>query len=378
MRGARLGVLAASLSVAIFAAPTPLRAQAPASDQGKGGTAATDSKPEQARPAPEPTFKASVQRWFDVQTASLLARYRRIETSGGIATSNHMQDSVALKVRFKFDKKGNYTINGGAATGSSFTGGWNNAGWGTGGDRVMAFYLKQLYLGAVPVKGLDLSFGGVGILRGESTEITSYDNDGYLMGERVSVKRKTQLYFDEIAFTNAYLGDVSAPDVFNRFRRLDEPNYRQFLVSKKVASWLGASGDYTRLSGVGTVRATVTAKTPGAHVIDLVRYEQYKRLGTTAAYGFAAYGEKTLVKRVAIGAGYADIDAKYGGLNADRFNKGRRWFTQDTDKITRDLSASFFMTKAVHNAFAVTNGTRVDVVVTYNVLTALQGAGILR
>jgi hypothetical protein len=384
MRVISVGVRVAFVTAVVVASAASVWAQGPPAnqDQAASGAAARASADEPQKPAPvpaaAPSVKTTIQRWFDVQTASFLARYRRVESSAGIVMSNHLQDSIALKARFKFDAKGRYSINAGIATGTSFTGGWNNTGLGTGGDRVTNLYLKQLFLAAAPVKGVELTYGGLTVVRGESTEITSYDNDGYVTGERVSVKRPKQLYFDEIAFTNGYLGDVNAPGFTDRYSRLDEFNYRHALVAKRFTKWLGVSGDYTRLSGVGTVRAAFTAKTRRARIVDLVRYEQYRRTGPAPAFGFAAYGEKTVVPRASVGVGYADIDAKYGGLNADRFNKGRRMFEQSTVKITRDLSASLFVTQAVHNAFAVSNRERVDVVVTYNALGAFQRAGLFR
>ena len=44
----------------------------------------------------------------------------------------------------------------------------------------------------------------------------------------------------------------------------------------------------------------------------------------------------------------------------------------------RDLSASVFATTAVQDSLAVPNQNRFDFVIGYNVLSALQGAGVLR
>jgi hypothetical protein len=79
------------------------------------------------------------------------------------------------------------------------------------------------------------------VVRGESTEITGYDNDAYLTGQRVSVKRPKDLFFDEVSVTFAYLGDLTTPSITNRYHRLDEVNYRHLLASKKATSWLASS-----------------------------------------------------------------------------------------------------------------------------------------
>jgi hypothetical protein len=76
--------------------------------------------PAQNRPAPP------LNRWLDLQTALLQLRYRHVETSAGVTTSNEPQDNIALKARLKFDAKGRYSANVGVATGTSCTGGWNS------------------------------------------------------------------------------------------------------------------------------------------------------------------------------------------------------------------------------------------------------------
>jgi hypothetical protein len=343
------------------------------SDQQKG--AAVEAQQPGPPAAKEPSIATAIQRWFDLQSASVLGRYRYIEDAEAVVTNNEVQDSLAVKARFKLDPRGYYTVNGAVGTGATFTSGWNNAGIGS--PRLTSVYLKQLFVAAAPVNGLQLSAGGLTFVRGESSEITSYDNDGYLVGERV-IARHPMLYFNEITFTNAYFGDVLTPNVFARFHRLGEPNYRQLLVSKALANWLTVSADYTALSGVGTVRAAFSAKTRGARVVDLIGYEQYRRGGANGAFGFAVFGEKTLSSRAVGRAGYVDVDPNYGGLNADRFNVGRRWYGQADFVLTRDLSSWVFVSHAVHNEFAVRNATRLDVVFTFNVMGPLRRAGLFR
>jgi hypothetical protein len=337
-----------------------------------------------AQSAPPPkTVTASqptvVERWVDLQTAMFQVRYRDVESSAGVRTANQAQDSITLRARLTFDAKRRFSLGTLIGTGSGFISSWNNTGIGTG-DTLKTLYMKQLYVQVAPMKGVDASYGGIGVVRGENTEITSYDNDGFLLGERVSVKRPKNLYFDEVSFTNAYLGSTSQSSFFKRTQHLDERNYRQALFAKKLRPWISASGDYTWLTNptqtVGTVRAAVTVKTEPARVVDLVRWEQYRRGGTQSAFGFAAYGEKNLTKRINAGGGYTDIDASYGGLNADRFQRGRRLWQTGTVKLTKELSAMLYVTEAVHNSVAISNHRRVDVVLAYNALASLQRAGL--
>jgi len=331
-----------ALAVAIGAAASTAAAQSPAGQE-------------------LPSIQRSIERWIDLQTALFVGRFQRVETSAGVVTSNHLQDNITIKARFKFDARGRYTITAGVETGATFIGGWNNVGVGTGGPGTAVMYLRQLFVTAAPVAGVGLSYGALPIVRGESTEISSYDNDGYMTGERVSVKRPSSLYLDEITVTTGYLGDATTPGFIDRYHRLIEWNYGHALARKKLAPWLAVSGD-----------------TPRTRVVDVVRYEQYQRVGSTGAFGFAAYGEKTFAGRLSAGLGYADIDENYGGLNADRFQRGRRVFEQSAFALTRDLSASVYVTQAVHNAFPVSNHFRVDLALSYNALTALQHAGLFR
>ncbi len=67
--------------------------------------------------------------------------------------------------------------------------------------------LRQLYFDAKPVDGLELQIGSLGFNLGENTEVTGYDNDSYVVGERVQLKMPKRLYFDEVSFTHGYVGD---------------------------------------------------------------------------------------------------------------------------------------------------------------------------
>ena len=61
--------------------------------------------------------------------------------------------------------------------------------------------LKLLYLDAKPVKSFEFQIGGIAVNQGENTEATGYDNDVYITGERVLIRRPKKLYFDKISLT---------------------------------------------------------------------------------------------------------------------------------------------------------------------------------
>lgn len=343
--------------------------------------AATAGSPSASNPASS-EFKLS--RWFDLQTATISLRYHFRQNSQARATANQLQHNEAFKGRFKFDRAGRYSLNAGLFSGNHFIVSWNNLGvsWDDripGSERgVSNLYLKQLYFEARPVTGLELQYGGLYLLRGESTEVTSYDNDGYLVGQRLSVKRPKELFFDEVSVTYAYLGDLTRPNLTKRFHRLRQANYHQFLVSKQLGARAAVSADYTFQAGVETLREAIRFKTPELKVVDTVRFENYQRLDVKPDYGFALTGEKILFKRLTLNGGYASIDRNYGGLNADRLGSGKRVFLMTTWQLRPALSLASFVTSAVANSGPVSTQTRFEVIVSYNLLKGLQQVGLFR
>jgi hypothetical protein len=310
-------------------------------------------------------------RWFELQNATLSSRYKYVETSGGVTTSNHLQHKESLKARFKFDAKGQFSFNAGMSSGRNFIAGWNNTGLGTG-DAQSNLALKQLYFSAASPKGVYLDLGGLYVARGRSTEITSYDDDGYIVGERLGLTQPGRLFFDEILITYAYIGDVNTPNLTKRFHRIKQSNYHQFLVVKKLGKHATVSANYTFEAGRETLRQALELNLRHYKALDLIRFENYQRLDVHPDYGFAAYGERTLVKNLTAGLGYAQIDPRYGGLNGDRFLNGKRLYLMTTFVLSPEFTMSAYLTRAVANTVPVSQGTRFDLVFNYNLLRTLK------
>jgi len=246
-----------------YAAPAPVVAPlsagnaVPAQPLGEAAALSPSAVPA-AQIAPRPAAprapaSSTFARWGDLQQFNLAMRYRFIENSAGVPTNDQVQSRTEFKGRFKLDRAGHYALNTGIFTGAASISGWNNTGAGTG-DPTHDLNVKQFYFAAAPISGLELRYGGVYVNRGEGTQITTYDNDLYLTGQRVTVKRPKQLWFDEISATQAYLGDPKLPSVWDRLHRLNESNYYQLLVGKKVGMRLGVSADYTSADDVSTWR----------------------------------------------------------------------------------------------------------------------------
>ena len=339
------------------------------------GGAPAAAQTQTTKPAQKPA--APLARWVDVQAATLNLRYRFIDNPAGQITTNQMQHRENLRARLKFDSRGRYAMNLGLSTGLRFTSGWNNTGIGMG-DWQDPLAFRAAYLAAQPITGVEGQYGSMYIVKGESTEITTYDDDGYVIGERVSLRRPRQLFFDEMSATVGYFSSAAEElGVSKRVKYLDDrPNYGHFLVDKKIGTRAGVSADFTSVDGAKTWRAATNINTKELRAVDSVLFENYKRVNHNPAYGFAFTATKAVTRKLSLNGGYASIDQFYGGLNSDRFHVGNRVFGMATFTFSPRFTASWFVTRAVNNDFVVTQRMLTNVIFTYNALPDLRRTGI--
>ena len=333
-------------------------------------SAVVTARGQSQKPSPTPVPLPKVHRWFDLEALSVASRYRYIDAANGATVGNSQQWQMVARGRFKFDRKGKYSVLAHVQSGNTFTGGWDNTGLGTG-DAQTNLFLKQLCFDAKPTRAVEIQFGGLAITNGENTEITGYDNDNFIMGERVSFRAPKKLYFDEVTITNAFLGDINRPSVFRRFKRLDRSNYHQFLIRKQVTKNVGFSADYTFDSGVDTLRQAVRVKLPKAKIVDSVLYENYERIDPQPGYGFAVTAEKKVTSKLNFSGGFAKIS--HVMLNGDRFPRGERIFLSGAYKLTQELTINPVIIRAVGPlATPATPRTRFEIIASYNILEALH------
>ncbi len=323
--------------------------------------------------APATVPEGKLARWFDLQTASLSNRYQFIENARGATTASHEQYQVTFKGRFKFDEKGKYSLHAGVFSGRNFFSGWNSSGWGSS-RATSNLYLKELYLSVKPARGVELQSGSLYLLHGEATEITAYDYDGYVMGQRITLSRPDNLWFDELSYTAGYLGDFNAPNINTRYHRLRQVNFHHVLAGKKLGERVRVSADYASESGVDVFRQAIKIKMPEAKMIDSFLFENYERAGRTAGYGFNVYGEKKLHRRFTLGGGYAQIDRS--GLNSDRFLQGKRLHLNGLVTLTPEFSLTVGVTQAVGTLPGNLPRTRFDIGINYNLLHSLKKTGL--
>jgi hypothetical protein len=184
---------------------------------------------------PSAAAEPPLRRWFELQSLSVYTRYRFIESNTDVVSANDVQYKEVVRARFNIDARRRYTVNAGFSSGSTFVGSWDNTGLGIGRGDYHSHYLRQLFAAAAPVPGLQLQAGGLYITRGENTEATTYDDDGYVAGERISIRRPRQLYVDEVSVTRGALGEPTEPNLVDRWESFAHQHYTQVLATKRFS-----------------------------------------------------------------------------------------------------------------------------------------------
>lgn len=313
-------------------------------------------------------------RWFDFSKIMLASRYMHVDNSARVTTVTQLQHRQDLTGRLKFDRQRQYALHFWVNSGRRFTAGWDESAAGPRRGNAN-LYLKHLFLSLRPIQGIEVQYGSFDFLRGQNTEITSYNNDGYLTGQRLILRRPKDLFFDEIGITYAYFGDLNLPNINKRYHRLQQSNYHQFLVSKNIGKRAAISADYTFVGGAETLRQAVKIHSPELKLVDSLRFENYQRLDVNPAYGFAVLAEKALTKKWSFIGGYTQIDPKYGNVNADKVFQGKHLYLLTSYTLADDLTFSVFHGHLLEKtSAALPVRTRTEVVLRYNLLKQLQKA----
>jgi hypothetical protein len=348
----------------------PASAQAPP----QSATAAQQQSPSTTVDPP------AIRRWFDLQNVHLTSRFRWVKSNDGRLTSSTHQWQPNFRGRLLIDEAARYTIHFNANSGSQFVSGWNNSGGGVGefaGD----FNLKQLFIAAEPVGGLELQAGGLHMIRGENSEITSYDNDAYIVGERATVRRAEGM-LAQVSATVGHIGDYRTPNVFERLGSIGDVNYGQVLVGMRLGALTTVSADYTYEDGRDLIREGMTVRMPSdTKLLRSVKLEAYQRVSEVTGQGFALSGDLRLLSRLTATAGVVHVDRfylipGYMSPNADRYERGTRFYSTGSYQLTRDLSIGWFHGEAFNMDYLIPNEHRWEVLVTLNPTATLKAKGI--
>jgi hypothetical protein len=186
----------------------------------------------QAAQTPATEAQHSLARWLDAQPFTVAARYDYIQDARDRTLQNRMQWQLQAHPRLKIDAAGRYSLHVGVTTGNNFSSGWNPTGIGTG-EGTARIYLTQLFVAAEPWDGIELQYGSLYPERGQSTEITTYDNDGYITAGRVNLRRPHEVFFDDVTTSVGYVGYLDTAFVLDRTGAFSRQNYWQVLASKQ-------------------------------------------------------------------------------------------------------------------------------------------------
>jgi len=222
----------------------------------------------------------------------------------------------------------------------------------------------------MPLDGIEIQYGGLNIWHDESTDITGYAYNGYIVGERVSIKRPRRLFFDDISIGFGYAGDFDTPSVIRRVDRITKSNFHRFILRKDIGERAWISADYAFQSGVPTWREAIRMRVTELRAIDTFHAEIYQISRDHSGSGVAAYVEKTIHPKFVAGGGYADIDHVI--LNSDRYARGKRLFVTAKIPINEALSILVFATQATEHAATNVPQQRFDIGLYYNVLGLLR------
>jgi hypothetical protein len=345
-------------------------------------TAAAPALAQTATAAAEPDAPAPpIRRWLDVQSVHVGSRFRWYKNSAEELRSSNLQWQTQLRGRFLFDQRGRYALGAFASTGASFPSSWNNTGAALG-DYQGPFNIKQLFVAAEPVRGLQFEVGGLHFNRGELGEHVTYDNDAYLIGERVTY-RPVKRRISQVSVTAGYFGgsDYNEVNVFKRFERMDEFNYGQALIAFSLHPRVSASVDYTYEDGRDIYREGINIRMPSSvKLLTALKLEAYQRPTEEDGYGFNVSGDFRY-KRYSLTAGVMSVDQYYGSptrqaFNGDRYEDGTRQYTIHTLQITPALQFVIFQTEAFATDFPINLQHRFDALVTFNPTAWLKEKGV--
>jgi hypothetical protein len=262
-------------------------------------------------------------------------RYQYV--AAGRVLADHLQHHQAIAGRITAGRRVVAGVRAAALTGAGFRSSWNGTGIGSAGRALP--YLEQLAV-VVSVPGaVAAELGGIAPVMADISEVTGFDNDGYLVGAQLAVRPRGLGPVDELVVTAGDLGDPAESAVTRRLRRFGRVSYGQLLVAGRLgAAAVTVEGSFRDgvAGGAGAVRYRHPSGRWG------LRTEGFARDDGTL--GAAVAGE-IRAGRVWGEAGLASVDGRV--LNGDRFGTGRRVFAGVTAKLAPSLEGFAFGTERI-------------------------------
>lgn len=333
-------------------------------------TGALPASAQTPAPAPAP----SIRRWVDVQSLLAAVRFRFTENSEDRVTVSDLQWQTQFRGRFLFDQAGRYHVGSFVTTGSTFRSGWNSSGVGLNRE-AHPLKVRHLYLGAAPIKALELQVGGLALNRGELADVIAADNDSFFVGERATL-RPSRGPITQVSIAAGRFDAVGEPDFFAQLGDAGDHNYGQALVGFTLGSRASGSVDYTYENGRDILREGLAFRVPsGIKWLTQIRLELYQRVDPDTAQGFNTAADVRF-RKLAGTIGVMSADRGFGPFNGDRYELGSRYYYVLNYPVTPEWSLQLFHTRAFGVDFPIALKERFDFIATYNPTAYLKRKGI--
>lgn len=289
--------------------------------------------PKAAAPAPKPAPITGVARWLHFQTLDLATRFRYVDTHEHRVNDRDQQYKISSKFQLNLVPEGRTYFQFRVETGSSFASSWTNMGPGMH-NREWVLNVKSLFFGQKLGKHFEAQVGGIEYDQGAGSEVTSTDNDAWLIGYRGRVITSGKGWLpNKVNLTIGHMGDFRMPNVFARMHRLEDVNYVQALAQKSFNKKHEGSFEYDSIQDIQFLRFAYRWKKIPAVVFDEISIEPVVRMTNNSAFGWSGTLGKSLDKaaKLKIAATYSDIPTQLfnkGGqqilLNGDLYALGKR------------------------------------------------------
>lgn len=297
--------------------------------------------------------QAGAQSIFEVPQADIYARYRYIDNTSGVVTSDDLQYRFTGRLKLNLRQTGTYATSR-IETGSSIASSWSNSGIGKS-PAEWVLNVKTLFVGQRVGKKAEVEVGSMDFEYGAGTEALYADQDSYTEGYRIRVHDlEGKLMPSKVVLHFGYVGDFNKVNTFGRMHRLGEVNYVQVMAEKKLGKWMTASAEFDRLRGLNLIRNAAKVTLPDTWLVNDLRIETVARLNNSATAGWALHLVKTKNRLGSFNPGiyYSHlptgvylVGTAQALVNGDMYGTGKRIGVTAKRQVTKAFDVSTLITR---------------------------------
>lgn len=295
---------------------------------------------------------------FKLEESSVTVRARNEHDNAGTTTKNQLQYNVDVKMQLVLSKDGKWKINSRVKTGSTFDGGWNDAGVGNNTRFGKDIALRHLFLQYQIDKDNQASVGWLPILpNSEVKGVFNFDDDGWIDGARLQSENVAK-WANKITVTVGRIDQLTETAALSR--GIGTPNVIQVHVQGKLSKRLsyaleGTQFDSSERGSEQYLRAIGEIATEDlVSFVDKVVVEHLLQNSDRPLQGFAVGAKKALGETWSLTAQYSykgkDVTAyqKYFAPREDFYREGHQVSLVATKKFKNSpLEASVAVGKTV-------------------------------